>query len=128
MKKRKRQSMADMLDRAFGYIALAVPLCVLAVMTLRFLPFGILAIAVPAYIIRRRRAKRESREMAEAIARKRQSLGSLRLKRDKKQNAKLKHYEPNLMPLGLRKAVRTGGPFPEANLHRLSPKPKEKAK
>ena len=96
MKKRKRQSMADMLDRAFGCIALAAPLCVLAGMSLRSLAillFGVLAIAVPAYVIRRRRAKRESREMAEAIARKRQSLGSSRLKQDKKRDAKLKHYE-----------------------------------
>ena len=123
--------MADRLDRAFGYIALAAPLCVLAGMSMRsiaILLVGVLFIAVPAYIFRRRCAERERREMAAAIARKRQSLGSSRFKRDRKPNAKLKHYEPNLMPLGLRKAVRTGGPFPEANLRRLFQAPKEKAK
>lgn len=130
-KKRKRWSVAGWLDGAFGYIALAAPLCVLVGMSARSLAIllgGVLAIAVPAYVIRRRRAKRESREIDEAIARDRQSLGSTRLKWGKRQNGKLKHYEPNLMPLGLRKAVRTGNPFPEANLRRLSPIPEAKSK
>lgn len=131
IRRRESPSIADRLDRAFGYLALAAPLCVLAGMSLRSLAIllgGVLAIAVPAYIIRRQRAKRERRKLADAIARKKESLVSSRLKRNKSTSAKLKHYEPNLMPLGLRKAVRTGDPFPEAHLRSLSQMPKKKAK
>ena len=32
-----------------------------------------------------------------------------------RKKGKLKHYEPNLMPLELRKAVRTGDPIPKAD-------------
>ena len=107
----------------FGYFALVVLLCAFTIMSLGaflYLLAGALVIAVLAWISKRRRMRKESRRMAEAVARKRESLGSSRLKRSKNSKAKLRHYEPNLMPLGLRKAVRTGGPFPEARLRSLS--------
>ena len=90
--------------------ALVVLLCAFTIMSLGaflYLLAGALVIAVLAWIPKRRRIRKESRRMAEVVARKRESLGSSRLKRSKNSRAKLKHYEPNLMPLGLRKAVRT---------------------
>ena len=118
-KRRKSASLADGVDRVFGYLALAALLCAFTIMSLGaflYLLAGALAIAVPVWIARRQRIRRERRRMAEVVARRKESLGSSRLKRIKNPKAKLKHYEPNLMPLGLRKAVRTGDPIPEARL------------
>ena len=50
------------------------------------------------------------RRMAKMIEAKRQS-GKTYMKRGKRKG-KLKHHKPNLKPLGLRKAVRTGDPIP----------------
>ena len=122
-KRRKSAALADSVDRMFGYLALVVLLCVFTIMSLGvflYLLAGAFVIAVPAWIAKRRRMRNESRRMAEIVAQKKESLGSSRLKRSKNSKAKLKHYEPNLMPLGLRKAVRTGDPFPEAHLRSLS--------
>ena len=122
-KRRKSAALADSVDRMFGYLALVVLLCAFTIMSLGaflYLLAGAFVIAVPACIVKRRRMRKESRRMTEAVARKRESLGSSRLKRSKNSKAKLKHYEPNLMPLGLRKSVRTGDPFPEAHLRSLS--------
>ena len=93
----------------FNFV-LVVLLCAFTIMSLGaflYLLAGALVIAVLAWIPKRRRMRKESRRMAEVVARTRESLGSSRLKRSKNSRAKLKHYEPNLMPLGLRKAVRT---------------------
>ena len=122
-KRRKSAALADSVDRMFGYFALVVLLCAFTIMSLGaflYLLAGALVIAVLAWISKRRRMRNESRRMAEIVAQKKESLGSSRLKRSKNSKAKLKHYEPNLMPLGLRKAVRTGDPFPEAHLRSLS--------
>ena len=130
-KRRKSAALVDSVDRMFGYLALVVLLCAFTIMSLGaflYLLAGAFVIAVPAWIAKRRRMRKESRSMAEIIARKRESLGSSRLKRSKNPKAKLKHYEPNLMPLGLRKAVRTGDPFPEAHLHSLSQMKRKNAK
>ena len=122
-KRRKSAALADSVDRMFGYFALVVLLCAFTIMSLGaflYLLAGALVIAVLAWISKRCRMRKESRRMAEIVAQKKESLGSSRLKRSKNSRAKLKHYEPNLMPLGLRKAVRTGDPFPEARLRSLS--------
>lgn len=118
-KRRKSASLADGVDRVFSYLALAALLCAFTIMSLGaflYLLAGALAIAVPVWIARRQRIRMERRRMAEVVARRKESLGSSRLKRIKNPKAKLKHYEPSLMPLGLRKAVRTGDPIPEARL------------
>ena len=132
MKKRRKSAMlADSVDRVFGYLALVVLLCAFAIMSLGaflYLFAGALVIAVPAWIAKRLRIRKERRRMSKVIAQKRESLGSSRLKKSKNPKAKLKHYEPNLMPLSLRKAVRTGDSFPEAHLHSLSQTKRKDAK
>ena len=122
-KRRKSAALVDSVDRMFGYFALVVLLCAFTIMSLGaflYLLAGALVIAALARISRRQRIRKERYRMAEIVARRKELLGASRLKRCKNHKAKLKHYEPNLMPLGLRKAVKTGNPFPEAHLRSLS--------
>ena len=122
-KRRKSASLVNGIDRVFGYLALVVLLCAFTIMSqgaFLYLLAGALVIAALARISRRQRIRKERCRMAEIVARRKELLGASRLKRCKNHKAKLKHYEPNLMPLGLRKAVKTGNPFPEAHLRSLS--------
>ena len=82
-KRRKSAALADSVDRMFGYFALVVLLCAFTIMSLGaflYLLAGALVIAVPAWISKRRRMRKESRRMAEVVARKSESLGSSRLR------------------------------------------------
>lgn len=107
---------ADKLDKATNVAVLAVLLCAFGIASggmFFILLLGAAALAVPAWELRRRRIREDARRAERLVARQRRKERRFRLRRNAKPGA-LKPYEPNLMPLGLRKAVRTGDPIPEA--------------
>lgn len=122
----------EKLDKAANGAVLAVLLCAFAVVSdgmFAILALGAAALAVPAWVLRRRRRREDVRRAERLVARQKRKERKFRLRKNAKPGA-LKPYEPNLMPLGLRKAVRTGDPIPEARRlpvpHSATPPRKER--
>ena len=118
MKREKPISVADWLDKAFGRIVAAGAIVGYAIATQGRLVLELvaaLAVVLAVRLIRKWRWRCGRKERAAELERIKARFGGLRMKKTRKKKGKLKHYEPNLMPLELRKAVRTGDPIPKAD-------------
>ena len=106
---RRKTKVSTRLDRAMGY-GLFLIVCIVLLMVLPLQFIAALIILAVVWGFRSHSHDEFRRRMAKMIEAKRQS-GKTHMKRGKRKG-KLKHHKPNLMPLGLRKAVRTGDPIP----------------
>ena len=118
-RERRRSGVVEMLDGMTGYLlpgflAFAAFACAFVSMSREsFIALLIAALCavVLGWVLRRRKAAAEKRRVAEAA--RRMSEKGIRIKKGKRKG-RLKHHEPDIMPLELRKAVRTGMPPPKA--------------
>ena len=118
MKRGKTRSVADWLDKAFGRIVVAGAIVGYLIATQGRMALELIAALVvflAAWLIRKWRWRSGRKARAAELERIKTRFGGLRMKKMRKKKGKLKHYEPNIMPLGLRKVVRTGDPIPTAD-------------